>query len=716
MKKDLTIALKRHKRLIVLFLLTIFLPSVLLSVLGIKAIRNEKFRLVKQFEEEQIRMIDLFRAQILSRVNEVENDLQYLVQTPSFLNQDVEAIKILLDSRLVENHLIDHFFVVYRNADPWFPPLQPVLNPPVSISTFDQDEAWQEKLKKAEEYEFVQKNYKSAVSVYNDLLAIAKDKNHQAQLLNHLARNLTKLEDYKQAISIYLRIANNYPESKTSAGVPLVIIARLQLTDSYEKSGEFDNALNEAFKLYEKLLLNSWSLNESQFKIYASMVKESITEILEKSPTELADKEEYIKQFEQLTKIHQGRIEQWQIINDLKREIIPEFRQKITQPGTYTPFPFRYSKTINNQDFLTITLMIPDENNKDSQGILGAKINNGLLENDILNDIIKVIHSGDSANFTISNLTGHIIYGKKSLSEEIPKITAFFENNFPPWKIEAYGEETNIAGLIGLHKSFYFWTILTLILILSFGVALMVRTIAHEMEVLKIKSDFVSSVSHEFKTPLTSISALIERLSEGKVKDQDKIKQYYSVITQDTEKLSRLVGNILDFAKMEEGKMEYDFEETDIEAWLDQTIENFRKENLQREIKLHTRIQADIPYLKIDKNALAQAVNNLLDNAIKSSTKKNEIEVIIRRDENHLKMEVKDYGIGIPRDELDRIFEKFYQGSNAIRLSTKGTGLGLTLVRHTVEAHGGEVYVESKLGVGSTFTISLPIKRKSEGG
>ena len=716
MKKDLAIALKRHKRLIVLFLLTIFLPSVLLSVLGIKAIRNEKFRLAKQFEEEQIRMIDLFRAQILSRVNEVENDLQYLVQTPSFLNQDKKAIKILLDSRLVENHLMDQFFVLYRDAESWFPPLQPVLNPPVSISNLVQDKAGQERLKKAEEYEFVQKDYKSAVSTYNDLLANAKDKNHQAQLLNNLARNLTKLEDYKQAKSIYIRIINNYPESKTSAGLPLVIIAGLQLSDCYEKSGEFDNALNEAFKLYDKLLLNPWSLNESQFTTYASMAKESITEILEKSPAEIADKEEYIKQFEHLTLSHQRSIEQWQTINDLKTEIIPEFRQTISQPGTYTPNPFRYSKTINNKDFLTITFMIPDENNKDSQGILGAKINNALLESDILNDIVKVIHSDDSTKFTVSNLSGQIIYGETSLPEEIPVITALFENNFPPWKIEAYGVQANKAGLIGLHKSFYFWTILTLILILSFGVALMVRTIAHEMEVLKIKSDFVSSVSHEFKTPLTSIKALTERLSEGKVKDQDKIKQYYSVITQDTDKLSRLVGNILDFAKIEEGKMKYVFEETDMEEWLDHTIDNFRKENLQKEMKIHTRIPADIPPLKIDKNALAQAVNNLLDNAIRSSTKKNEVEVIVEREENKLKIKVKDHGIGIPRDELDRIFEKFYQGSNAIRLSTKGTGLGLTLVKHNIEAHGGEIYVESKLGLGSTFTISLPIKRKTEGG
>jgi signal transduction histidine kinase len=253
-------------------------------------------------------------------------------------------------------------------------------------------------------------------------------------------------------------------------------------------------------------------------------------------------------------------------------------------------------------------------------------------------------------------------------------------------------------------------------LILSFGVVLIVRTVVHEMEVLKIKSDFVSSVSHEFKTPLTSIKTLTERLMAGKVKDQAKMNRYFSVISQDTDKLTRLVGNILDFAKIEEGKKEYDFEETDMSKWLDQTIKNFRKENLQREIKIHARIPADIPYLKIDKNALAMVINNLLDNAIRASMKKKEIEVIVNKEKNNLIIKVKDYGIGIPHGELDKIFEKFYQGSNAIRLSTKGTGLGLTLVRHTIEAHGGEVLVESKVNQGSTFTLLLPIMNKTEGG
>jgi len=716
MKKDLLIALRRHKRVIVIFLLTIFVPSVLLSVLGVRAIRNEKFRLANRLEGEQIRMVYLFKTQILSRVNEVENTLQNLVQTPSLIKRDYEAINILLHSRLDENNLLKQFFIVYSNAGPWFPPLQPVMNHSVSESTLGLTYAQQEKLKQAETYEFSQKDYQSAVSIYNDLMTVVTEKNGQAQLLNRIARNLTKSKDYKGAISIYSRIINEYPQNITSSGLPLVIIARLQKSDCFRKSGEYENGLNEALKLYEKLLANSWILSESQFFTYASLVKEMITDIWQNKPGELPAEEEFNRQLKQLSADHTSRIEQWQIIRDLKIEFIPEFLGRLTQSGPNTQSLSHDYKSIDTNDFLVISIMIPDENSKDPQGIMGVMINTDYLENEILTEIINVIPSTEMARFSISNLNGRILYGERDTDEEISKTTEYFDNNFPPWRIDAYNAASTGIGLIGLHKSFYFWTILTLLLILSFGVVLIVRTVAHEMEVLRIKSDFVSSVSHEFKTPLTSIKALTERLLEGKVKDQGKMKQYFSVISQDTNKLTHLVGNILDFAKIEEGKKEYCFEETDMLEWLDQTVENFKKENLQREITIRTRVPDDVPHLIIDKNAMSMAVNNLLDNAIKSSTEKNEIDVIVVKNENNILIKVKDYGIGIPLDELNKVFEKFYQGSNATKLSTKGTGLGLTLVRHTIESHGGEVKVESKINQGSTFTLSLPIKNKTDGG
>jgi len=142
-----------------------------------------------------------------------------------------------------------------------------------------------------------------------------------------------------------------------------------------------------------------------------------------------------------------------------------------------------------------------------------------------------------------------------------------------------------------------------------------------------------------------------------------------------------------------------------------QQVEAFQKE-IQKEIKINTHIEKEIPSLFIDKDALSQALNNLLDNAAKFSAVGNEITVSVRKEGENVIINIKDKGIGIPQDEMDKIFDKFYQGQNAVKQSVKGTGLGLTLVKHIVEAHQGRISVKSKVGQGSTFSLIFPIKKK----
>jgi signal transduction histidine kinase len=356
--------------------------------------------------------------------------------------------------------------------------------------------------------------------------------------------------------------------------------------------------------------------------------------------------------------------------------------------------------------------MIPDKTGTNSMGIIGVKIKNESLEDQTLKTIIEEIPSSENMRLAISDLSGRVLFGRKDSSAGVSAVTEFFEDNFPPWRIEIFRSQPESSSVVDIRKSFYFWTILTLVVILIFGAAIIVRTIAHEMEVLKIKSDFVSAVSHEFKTPLTSIKALIERLKEGKVKDEVKMEQYFSLISQDADKLTRLVKNILDFSKIEEGKKEYEFAETDVTQLLRLQVETFRKGKFQKEIEMHTQIEEGIPPLYVDQEALSQAINNLLDNALKFSPGRKEIFVNLKRDKENAIIEVEDKGIGIPQDELGKIFEKFYQGRNALRQSARGTGLGLTLVKHTVEAHGGRISVKSKVGQGSTFSLIFPINRK----
>ncbi|MBA7634281.1 Alkaline phosphatase synthesis sensor protein PhoR [subsurface metagenome] len=145
-----------------------------------------------------------------------------------------------------------------------------------------------------------------------------------------------------------------------------------------------------------------------------------------------------------------------------------------------------------------------------------------------------------------------------------------------------------------------------------------------------------------------------------------------------------------------------------------QQLENFRKGELQKDLKIHTQIPKDIPHLFVDRDALSQALVNLLDNASKFSPDKKEIYVSVKKDEENVIIEVDDRGIGIHQGELNKIFDKFYQGKNTLRQIVKGTGLGLTLVKHTVEAHGGRISVESKVGQGSTFSLIFPLKGKEK--
>lgn len=705
---NLKIAVRKQKKLIIIFLLTIFLPAISLSIFGVMAIRNEKFRLARQMENQHRRIADFLKTQIHSSIKDIEIFLKNLAQYPSFSGKDFPTIKELIDNQLLNNRLVEQVFIVYEDEELFSPIFQIVSERRLPLAPSFLKSSQREKLRRAEEYEFKQKDYKSSISLYRELFSLSRNRNNRAQMLNTIARNFMNLKSYHKAIKNYLIISNNYPESITSSRLPLAVIARLQIIDCYNKLGDSQDSLKNALHLYNDILRNPWNLSEDQFKTYSSMVAEIISKVLSQNASSFSG-EEYKDEFEQLKHRHLEKIEQWKVYNEIKREIIPKLRARLMQPESNTLIPWHQSKKINDKNFLILAVTIPDKTGKNSKGILGIKMNNDYLVDVVLNKIIADIQFSENTNIAIFDLSGRKLYGEKTSPAAIPTISEYFEDNFPPWKIELSRAER--LGVIEIHKSFYFWTILTLIMILTFGSVLIVRTIAHEMEVLKIKSDFVSSVSHELKTPLTSIKALTERLQEGKVKSQAKMKQYFSVISQDTDKLTRLVRNVLDFSKIEEGKKEYDLEETDVVSWINQTIENFKQDHIQTGIRIHTQISEGTPVLDMDKDAFSRALNNLLDNALKFSPNKKEVEVHVKSDAENVIIQVKDRGIGIPQDELGKIFDKFYQGRSALKQSVKGTGLGLTLVKHVVEAHGGKISVESKMSQGTTCSLIFPLKR-----
>jgi signal transduction histidine kinase len=228
------------------------------------------------------------------------------------------------------------------------------------------------------------------------------------------------------------------------------------------------------------------------------------------------------------------------------------------------------------------------------------------------------------------------------------------------------------------------------------------------VKLAEAKSAFVSNVSHELKTPLSLIRLFGETLESGRVVSPEKAHEYYRIIHNESVRLSQLINNILDFAKIESGRKQYNFELADVNELVTSVVETYGPHIISEGFELDTHFEEELPEIAVDRDAVSQAVLNLLSNAVKYSTDTKKITISVRREQGSILIEVADLGIGIPKSEQSKIFEKFYRVGSELVHNTKGTGLGLSLVKHIVEAHQGQVRVQSAPGKGSTFTLVLP--------
>jgi signal transduction histidine kinase len=257
-----------------------------------------------------------------------------------------------------------------------------------------------------------------------------------------------------------------------------------------------------------------------------------------------------------------------------------------------------------------------------------------------------------------------------------------------------------------VHTSFL--TLGGLSFLLAGGILLTYRNVSKEMALARLKSDFVSNVSHELRTPLSLIRLYAETLELGRLTSPEKHQEYYCIIRKESERLTALINNILDFSRIEAGRKEYDFRETDMRELVCNTLESYRYQIEQHGFTLEEKI-GDVPPLRVDREAMARSLVNLVNNALKYSQDRKYIGVKLYRENGCVKLEVIDHGIGIPANEQHKIFEKFYRVGDPLVHNTKGSGLGLSLVQHIAQAHGGNVGVDSAPGAGSKFTITLPL-------
>ncbi len=236
------------------------------------------------------------------------------------------------------------------------------------------------------------------------------------------------------------------------------------------------------------------------------------------------------------------------------------------------------------------------------------------------------------------------------------------------------------------------------------GLYLLIQDVNREKRMNQLRADFVSNVTHELKTPLTAINMFAEAMNMRQDNLDSKQKKYTTIIVKESEKLKRMINNILEFSKKENNKLSYKLERSNLTDIVSSTIKEMDYFLEINKIDVHLNIAADI-YANVYPEGIKQALSNLISNAIKYSLKNKRLNIQLFKKDKEIFIEVEDFGIGIPKDQQDRIFEKFYRVNSNENETVSGTGLGLTVAKDIIEEQHGKLLVESTFGKGSKFTI-----------
>lgn len=317
--------------------------------------------------------------------------------------------------------------------------------------------------------------------------------------------------------------------------------------------------------------------------------------------------------------------------------------------------------------------------------------------------------SREGVTLALSDATGAPVFAPTSsgASPDTPQLTHAASVSRLPWNLTvAIADPRALSREFAARRRIILSSFALAILLVLVGAYAVARAVSRELAVARLQSDFVAAVSHEFRTPLTSMRQVAELLESGRVSSEERRGQYHAVLRREGDRLQRLVENLLDFGRMEAGAREFRFEQLDAVALVNEVVSEFRAgvATAGYDVRLSA---GEAGAVRADREALTRALWNLLDNAVKYSPDSKTIDVSVARNNGHVALSVRDSGVGIPPEEHATIFHEFVRGRAAKDSGVRGTGIGLAMVRHIVRAHGGEVRFTSAVGAGSTFTILL---------
>jgi len=701
----------QRRRIVLLFGLGIVLPSLLLGYLAFRGIQNDRALLEKERLAETGQVADRVIGAVDDTITAVEEALAKTVADHS--GKPSAELAPALEKLAAGTPLVEQFFYLQDLKEACLPLArllfvadgrrEAVSSPPADLSSSAEIQA-------AQRLEFQQKDFPGALAVYRQALRHANDPRREGMTLNAVARVQRKSSLLSEAVATYESIVRKYGAVILPEGIPLGPAAGLELCSLYGELGDSTRSLKTSFELYRSLIHWEWPLEKAEFEFFVQRAKNLIEEFFSSPPPGL-DLPALRSEFQGLRAEEAEQRTQTERAIVFQESAVPALEARISAgPGELDRSTVRMPLRIGRYSFLVSMPRSGGQDTVPPGRIWGIIFDSERLREDVLRPALRRFVTSSETVWVVQERDGVPLMSTQPPPSGSATVRADFPSNFPDWTLQFHQAPPRLLKAFLLsRRGLYSFVFLLIAGILIFGLVLTIRSVSHELELARMKSDFVSTISHEFKSPLTSIRQLAEMLQSGRVPSEERRQKYYDVLLEQSERLALLTDNILSLARIEEGRAEFTFERTDISTLLTQLVSSIQDRVRHEGVDIGLNIGSPIPLLMVDRTALSQAVANLIDNAIKYSGDSRKISVSASVEEQVLAIAVQDFGVGIKKEDIPRLFERFYRGGDELTRAVKGSGLGLTLVKEIVEAHRGKVYVESEPGKGSVFSIRLPL-------
>lgn len=665
----------RRKKIILYYLIVVVLPGVVLGYMAFRGISNDQ----ALREKENLRKLEATSQTFFSEINEdLERFVDEKTSNPASSHAQINDPSILV--MLTEDSTGSKKIITHQLL---YLPVKLLYNPPNPLNPSP-------RLNEGRRLEFAEKRYSDALGLYLDMIEKAIDAEEKKEAMVASARLYNKMNQAEKAKELYELIRNNYIGSLLNGSIPLGLIASLEILKINKAAGEENEMKKNLQKSLELLIHPGCDYDADQFDMFYSSFKEISGE-----PENVID-----SLFAEL-EFQRARTDYLIRFLD-KPDLITTGRNYHYGSSNSTI----YGIPLNSDELQAIYLTT-----KSNDGIQsGMALDFPVYINCIFKKLVSKIDPDSLINIKVEDIRSNPVLSR-IITEESGYLSFPFPENFPKWELLL--SENNPGFMTSLMKtgsSIYLFAFILIVLFMLLGFAFILYTLNVELRLNKLKSEFISNVSHELKSPLTSIRMMTEMLHHNRVDNEERKAEYYSAMLEESEHLSHLIDNILDFSRIDEDRKKYEFADLDLDKLTREFFKSISEMIRETGFEINYSCVVKDPVIRADRNAILQVLYNLIDNAIKFSGESRKIEIDLITKDNEIQLSVKDYGTGISPKDQEKIFERFYRSRESERSGIRGSGIGLTIVKKIVEDHGGHLTIKSRPGEGSTFCVHLPIR------